>query len=839
MEKQCPIDEALRLIETGDHKRALKSLLSCIAQDPSNFQAYNALGTLYVESQPKRALRCFQRSLELNPNYPLALYNIANLLKAEGRVKEAVSLYNEALKIDPNLFQAYFNIGNILIESFDYEEAQKYLQRAISIEPDFVKALSNLGVCYFHLGNISEAINCHERAIKKDPNFADAHFNLALSLLMDGNYIKGWDEYRWRWKSSQFKPVNYKKPLWDGSDISGKRLLVFSEQGYGDTIQFVRYLKLILSKGINLLFQCPPALKDLIYSSFVQNNICIIDNNPSSTEYDLCCPLMELPFFFNTTLETIPLNIPYLTPDNRLIHKYSCLLNKASSERSDTFLKVGIAWRGSRANHRGQYRSMSLRDIAPLLMNKDVLFVSLMKEYAIELEGLEIAMLDMSKELIDFHETAALIANLDLVITIDTAVAHLAGAMGKPVWLMLHHTSDWRWMLHRTDSPWYPTMKIFRQNTKDNWDNVIEDITKELSLLAAIEIPDNKKGFYDQKITLPASPTQKGVSETEAMDYYRNIIETNPLNAQAHWELALLLLKNGNFDEGWREYEWRKRLPQCVDYYPNLPIPEWRGEDLSGKSILLYDEQGFGDVIQFVRFVYKLNTKKGSVKLLCRPELSRLMRTLEGSIEIYEKGVDFTVKVDYITSLMSLPFYLKIGIEDMAPINPYFHIPQKDINRWKDRMDPDPSVLNLGLAWGGRTSHLHNNLRSMNFNNMLPLLELPGVAFYSLQKHDNTTDISDYDIRDCTSEFRDFYDTACFISNLDLVITVDTAVAHLAGALGKETWLMLPFNAEWRWFKDEHRTLWYPTMRLFRQSTPGDWQGVIDRIINNIKVLKG
>jgi len=799
----------------------LKALLEQIAQDPKDHEAYNDLGTYYAKTDPTKALRSFQRAIELKPDFAVAFYNLANVLKETGNHDTATSYYTKALEIDPQLYQAYFAKGCIYLERYEYAQAATLFKKALEINTTYPEALTNLGVCYYNQGYVSEAIRYYEKALDASPTYADAHFNLGLALLMLGNYQRGWAEYRWRWQTSHFKNTIRNKPEWNGEDISNKTLLIYAEQGYGDTLQFVRYINLVKPLCKSIILECPLALKTLIKNSFT--DVLVTDATDHS---DLCVPLMELPRIFKTTLTTIPAHIPYLWPTVASVSKAKAILDNIKGE--DT--KIGLLWQGSSVNKRGSYRSMTFEEVSPLLGLPYLRFLSLSNE---PVSYRHPRLIDLSAYIDDFNDTAGFIAHLDLIITIDSAVAHLAGAMGKPVWLMLHFISDWRWMLNRDDSPWYPTIKIFRQERPNDWKGVISRVSEELASAYKTSVTLNNPS-QDQN-TRPLSHNAQG-DYTEAIRLLKKVLEDRPNLAEAHFELALLLLKSKNFKEGWMEYEWRRELPICKGSYPTLPLPEWKGQDLSGKSILIYDEQGFGDAIQFVRFLKPL--KKWGAKavyLLCQKELTRLMRGLEGIDGVFARGVDFTVSIDYISPLLSLPFYMGLGYKDLHCPTPYLNVSLQDVNIWANKLSNSPTPLKVGLAWSGRSSHPKDKHRSIPFELLQALFEVKGVQFYSLQK-DSTC--SHPKLIDYTKLFNDFYDTAAFLLNLDLVVSVDTAVAHLAGALGKNTWLLLPDNADWRWFDDQYGTVWYDSVTLFRQPFPDDWVSLIEHIAHRLSTIQ-
>lgn len=779
--------EALHLLDKAEVDNAKALLLEALRKDSNNHEAYNNLALILINEDLEKAERCLKKAIYIKDDYTDAIYNLANIYKQKGLYNDAITLYKRALQTNPFLYQAYYNIANIYLEKSNYNEAIHFYLKAIELNQNYYQAYSNLGVSYFFLGHIDKSIENYYKSIRIKSDFAEAHFNLGLALLMLGDFKKGWNEYQWRWKLPNFKKIQTDKPEWDGTVIKGKTLFIYAEQGYGDTIQFVRYLHTLQSLDIKIKFACPKALITLIANSFP--NIDILDlKEIDKINFDIHCPLLELPRFLTNSIEDIPSHVPYLRPSQDIIERFKELLSNNGK------IKVGLIWQGSKDNRRGFYRSIDSRFVESITRLKGINFISLMVD---RIDG-HSNISDLSGELLDFHHTAGLIANLDLIITIDTSIAHLAGAMGKPVWLMLHYISDWRWMLHRLDSPWYPTMRIFRQHQLDDWRKVIEDVIDELSRLTG-QVKDE--------------------------DIQKDI---DLVHAQINWDKALQLLKEGDLKNGWRLYNWRREIKGAKGSYPDLGIIEWTGQDLTDRGILVYDEQGFGDVIQFIRFAGSLLQKCVRLYILCRPELYRLIKTFNQSINVLKRGEDFTVSVDYICPLMSLPFYLNIDkIEKLSYISPYFHIAHKDTIKWQKYLEGHKG-LKIGIAIESRKGQVYSEKKSIPISLFSNILTIENVAFYNIQKTDNLeikTVINDY-----SNYFSDFYDTASFIMNLDLIISVDTASAHLAGALGKDTWLMLPFDSDWRWFNDTDWTVWYPTMRIFKQTQQGDWQGVLEKI---------
>jgi hypothetical protein len=326
-------------------------------------------------------------------------------------------------------------------------------------------------------GELDEALSVCQRAIQLRPDHAGAHWNKSLVLLLKGDFAQGWAEYEWRWQSKDFRSPrrDFPQPQWRGEDPSGRTILLHAEQGFGDTIQFIRYAPLLAGRGARVIVECQPELQRLLGG--VEGIQHLTARGEPLPPFDLHTPLLSLPLAWGTRVKTIPGNVPYIKPDPALVGAWRGRL------AGDSALKVGLVWAGSPIRKDDRYRSLPLSSLAPLAGVKGVSFYSLQKGKATEQAqnpppGMNL--IDMTEEIKDFADTAALISHLDLVITVDTAVAHLAGAMAKRVWTMLEFVPAWRWLLNREDSPWYPTMRLFRQPAIRDWATVIRRVAGEL-----------------------------------------------------------------------------------------------------------------------------------------------------------------------------------------------------------------------------------------------------------------------------------------------------------------------------------------------------------------------
>jgi tetratricopeptide (TPR) repeat protein len=422
------------------------------------------------------ALDSFERALALRPNLVEALCNRGNALNKMKRFEDALASYDRALALHPGHAGSHYNRGSTLHELRRYEEALVSYDRATALRPHYPEASSNRGATLYELKRHGEALESYDRAIALQPDYPEAHWNAASLSLLIGDFTRGWAEYEWRWKYETLKSAkrNFAQPLWGGEVIDGKTILLHGEQGLGDTIQFCRYAPFVAARGGRVILEVDKRLHPLMLSlAGVDQVVPAGDSLPS---FDLQCPLLSLPRVFETQLKTIPSAVPYLraTPDKSA--EWSARLG------SEDGYRIGLAWSGNAAHHRDQMRSISLSALLKLL-DTEATFISLQKDVrttdAAAL-GQHSDIIQFADALTDFSDTAALISNLDLVISVDTSIAHLAGALGRPVWILLPYLPDWRWLLDRDTSPWYPTARLFRQDDTRQWGGVLARVRDSL-----------------------------------------------------------------------------------------------------------------------------------------------------------------------------------------------------------------------------------------------------------------------------------------------------------------------------------------------------------------------
>ncbi len=928
---------------------------------------------------------------------------LAVVLSRLGREHEALASYDRALAIRPLHIQALSNRGVILDDLRQFEAALASYDRALAVRPDYAPALANRGNSLGALRRFDEALASYDRALAIQGNFADCRFNRALLLLLLGRYAEGWREYEWRRRLKAWVARNFAAPEWRGEDLHGKRLLLYAEQGLGDTIQFARFAPLLAKRGAEIVLDVQAPLGGLLQR--VEGAARIVRQGETPPAADFQLPLMSVPFVLGLDAAQIPAVVPYLRADVARVAAWGARLPEGK-------FRVGIAWQGNPRRKIDRGRSIPLAAFAPLCRVPGVRLISLQKHDGVEQLAALPDVMRVSELGADFDsgpdgflDSAAVMMHLDLVVTSDSTIAHLAGALGRPVWVILRDVPDWRWMLDRPDTPWYPTARLFRQDRRDDWGEVMGRVAAALAgmmsetthppasaatpaeavdmrqalaayergaldeaerlsravlaadlrnfeahhLLAVVEArrgrqiealasydralalrpddpqllsnrgvtlgelgrpeealasynralalrPDHAPALsnrgnalralrrfeealasYDRALALrpdfPEALSNRGTTlhdlrrYAEAIDSYDKALARRPDYAHAlsnrglalqqlkrfaealasydkalaavpgyqdcHSNRALLLLLLGCFDDGWREYEWRRRGPAWPPR--RSAAPEWQGEELRGRRLLLYAEQALGDAIQFARFVPFLAERGGEIIVEVQPSLCGLMQSLGGASQVVRQGGDddSLPAIDFHLPLMSVPAVLGLDETQIPAAVPYLAADPVRVAAWTSRL-PD-GEFRIGIAWQG---NILSAARAVPLRAFAPLGEIPGVRLISLQKGAGVEQLEelpdgmfvdslgpDFDTGD-----DGFLDAAAVMMHLDLVITNDSAVAHLAGALGRPVWILLVEVPDWRWMLGRADTPWYPTARLFRQRRRDDWGEVLARV---------
>jgi FkbM family methyltransferase len=483
------VEEALEIAwkqhQAGDLRGAEKVYRQVLQVTPANANAWCFLGmACHDQRRFDDAVEAYRQALQIQPNFPVALSNLGNTLKQKGKPNEAEDSCREAIRLKPDYSTAHNNLGVALVAQGRLREAGDVFEKALALMPNDAVAHANLSAALVRQGKYDEAEASSQQALALNPNYAEAHKNQGIVWLLLGDFERGWPEYEWRWQCAESKMPSYKQPLWDGSPLNGKTILLHHEQGLGDSIQFVRYATALKERGARVIVKVQKPLMKLM-AGFPNTDVLVCDD-ADLPDFDLHVPMLSVPGILKTTLETIPADVPYLAADSSLLDKWKHRLAAYGG------FQVGIAWQGSPDFHADAQRSVPLRHFAVLAKVEGVRLFSLQKGYGSE----QIEALDGAFEVIDFGDeldgdagpfmdTAAIMKSLDLIITSDTSVPHLAGALGVPTWTALSVSPDWRWFLEREDCPWYPTMRLYRQTTLDDWEDVFARIAKDLRVRVA------------------------------------------------------------------------------------------------------------------------------------------------------------------------------------------------------------------------------------------------------------------------------------------------------------------------------------------------------------------
>jgi tetratricopeptide (TPR) repeat protein len=1052
------------LTALGRWDEALAAYDEALRRDPRSAAAHCNRGrALRNLKRPAEALESFTSAIALAPDYAEAFNNRGNALTDLDRIVDASSDYAMAIALKPDLQPAHCNHGRVLWTLGRLDEALVSLDRALGLDPYCADAHNIRGNVLADLRRTEQALAAYDRAIELKPDLDDAYWNKSLVLLQLGRFEAGWPLYEWRKRSHGAAARNYDQPLWLGDfDVSEKTLLLYHEQGLGDTLQFCRYIATLRQRCAKLIVVVQQPLLALV-RTMAPEALVITDDDPLPP-FDCHIPMLSVPLALGATLATIPSPRPYVGAEPELRAKWNARLPDSAKPR------IGVVWSGNPGHRNDRHRSIPFETMQPLL-GLDACWVSLQKEIrsseadAVARSG---NLLFFGDRLGDFTDTAALIDLMDLIVTVDTSVAHLAGAMGKPVWIMLPFNPDWRWMHDRGDSPWYPSARLFRQDAIGDWTGVMRRVQAELALrferlspaaggvvdrlreadhfnrrgiefamrgrldeavacldMAVAQRPDwvvayvnrgnarldmdrraealadfdaaialrpdyapahcnrgralwtlhranealasfdraialnpnhaeayNNRGAaltelkqaeraledldraialkpdyaeahnnrgnarlalarpqaaladYDRALTIrpdfplahcnrSAALRALGQAEEalasidralalaadyadahnnranalldlgrphealtsvdraiairpdfagawcnrglvlaelgrrdEALGSYDRAAALDPELALAPWNKSLVLLQLGKFEGGWPLFEWRSRVHKRARTYDG---PRWRGDaDVAGRRLLVHAEQGFGDTLQFYRYVGMAASRCAVVVFVVPRELRELLQHLGAGVQVIAED-DPLPPYDVQCPLLSLP--LAFGTTPgTIPVNsPRLRADDSLCAQWEVRL-PARTKPRVGIAWSGNPAHHNDGNRSIAPVLLDPLLALD-VAWVSLHRATRAGDSEILGpggrVAHFGDQLADFSDTAALIERLDLVITVDTAVAHLAGAMGKPVWIMLPFNADWRWMLDREDSPWHPTARLFRQREIGDWTRVV------------
>lgn len=967
--------------QTGQAIALYRTAISIAADHAAlHFNLANALAEAGADAA---ALEAHGAALRCDPGFAAAYTNSGNLLRRLGRAQDALEAYRRALYLAPLEGSARYNLGTALLDLGRPAEALPFFEQAAMLRPPYPPALASAGEALLRLGRRDAAQGWFAAALKHDPADHAARMGLAVGLLAAGDFAAGWAAFEARLESAQVRqslPSLEGVRLAPGDAVAGKHVVVMAEQGFGDTLHFVRYVRLLRERGARVTLLVPPDLVGVL--SGVADAV-----HPKEwqvRDVDFICPMLSLPFVFGTTLATIPADLPYLAASAHAAAYWQRALPPGDR------LRVGLVWSGNPAHLLDAQRSLKLADLAAVLAVPGVAFHAVQTEFRAGDLPVPAGVQRHDDALADFAATAGLLARMDLVIAVDTAVAHLAGGMGRRLWLLLGAQADFRWLEGRDDSPWYPGAKLFRQG-EGGWAPVIAAVAQALAAVARADAdfrrgnalwsqgrhdkairafraaaardplhldarnhlgnallaqgrtdaaiaayrdgiaiapgradlrynlanallsagraaeaeaeyrtalaraPDHvgannnlgnalrNQGRHDEALgpyqaALRARPdfagTLNNVASTllalhrpdeampllqraialqpdyaeacnnlggallaldrpgEAITWFQAAAAADPDLAQARFGAALALLAEGDYTAGWRAYASRWEDPRFCDDAPDYGTPIWTGAgDIAGQRMLLHAEQGLGDTIQFARYAPILRAAGAIVVLQVQAPLLDLLAPLAD--EIVAAG-DPIPAHDLRCPLLSLPHALGTTLATVPAQNPYLHAEPARIVAWRARLGAHPVRPRVGIVFSGSPDNPDDALRSISAADLIAAL--PGAELHVVQRDVRAADMA---VLAANPEVRrhrpgGFAEIAALLECLDLVVSVDTAIAHLAGALGRPVWVLLQFAADFRWLRGRADSPWYPTARLFRQATRGDWGAALAGVTTSL-----
>ncbi len=473
--------KGLNCLARGLKLEAARCFYQAVREQPDYTDAHFNLGLALQESkQLAEAGACYEQVVRLQPDHASAWNNLGVARRQLGQLSKAVEAHRRAVLLSPGNVDFLNSLANALRAVEQVGEAIQILEQTLQINSNCAVLWHTLGNARREAGELCESQAAFRRALQIEPQLVESHWDLAFTLLLQGDFLRGWEEYEWRWQRQDHPARSFAAPTWQGEELRGRRLLVYAEQGAGDTIQFVRYLPLLAQRGARVVLECPQPLVSLLQT--LPGLETVIARGDALPPVDLQCALLSLPHRFQTTLDSIPASVPYLQSrgDSPRLPPVRTIAGRQ--------LRVGLVRAGNPAHQNDARRSISLEVLQPLLSHTEITFYSLQPPTNVvgHHPKTDHWPVDLSALINDYADTAALIRQLDLVISVDTSVAHLAGALGHPVWLLLPFAPDWRWLMQRDDSPWYPGMRLFRQPTAGDWSFVIKEVSESLKVFAAI-----------------------------------------------------------------------------------------------------------------------------------------------------------------------------------------------------------------------------------------------------------------------------------------------------------------------------------------------------------------
>jgi len=952
-------------------KTAIFYYEEALSLNPKNYEANLNLALLYRnQGEYQKAKRNLNILTRTYPNQFLPVYNLGFCNDKLGNKDEAKGNYLTAISIDNQNPEAHFALGNIYKDEKDWENAkiqyqiaienstpnsryysnlgyvfhytgdfinaEKILKQAVETDPNNLDAKVNLASTLFELDRIEEALLVHDEIISSGENVDIGKFNKSLVLLYAGDYENGFDYYRWR-KESAFRNQFADIKQWNGENLNGKSIVILDEQGVGDFFQFSRFVfvlnEIFPTATIKLFVR--NQLTDFVRKTNLSKYLC---ENPSSN-FNFTCDLLSLPYFVKNYSAKSDVN-------------YLGITSQKQFENSN-LKKIGIVWRGNPDHMYDFKRSLKLENILHLF-NSNFQFYSLQKEITEnEKEMLKNhKIIDLSEQLTDFYQTAEFINSMDLIITVDTAVAHLSGILQKETWLLLPKIPDWRWQQSGDISVWYNKVYLFRQKIAGNWTDVLHEIflklnkngsdfakiQKKQNAIELIESGKNEEGIRALSEILKENPNDVevlnllgflflSVDKVKSVEFFEKSLKINfdygilKEKAKILFDLGIIseaakidYLKLVEFEETseiynviglcfQKEYDFEQavfyfekaiNLEKKAGYYLNLAnnlyylsrfeeaiksyskaieienlvsakigrsfaylvtrqfllgfedylfsldkniektfgkSQKWNGENLIGKSIFIYAEQGIGDSIEFSRFLNYIKDPQTKIIVGVNKATEKLFQTVPFVSKVVTTGV---VQTDYFASMLALPNILKLSkTEDFELKDMIFDLSKVEI---PSNIYIQKEKRNFGLVLETNSKSPTVAKRIINIETAKKLFEIPNSHFYLLQKEisNELLEFCQNNSQKITIVSADLAEIGKFIEELEAVITIDTAMVHLSASLNNKTYLLLPKPADWRWEFSGEKTYWYSSVEMIRQVVPENWQNVIDELYEKL-----
>ena len=772
---------------------------------------------------------------------------------------------------------------------------------------------------YLEVLNFDKACEYYSEIFQNDNKDIKSNFDLSLISLLHKEYRLGFKRYESRLLLESYRaflPIKYPKKL---QDLKNKTVFVFHEQGLGDTLQFIRFIDNLYKYTNKISIYVQNSLRTLLQESFPKYNF--VSDDYKHIQYDFVIPLISIPYLLDMNI---------IKPINKYVFtkKINVKKFKQNIKLNKNIYNIGICWQGQSENTRDKYRSIPYEKIKSLfnISKEKIQFYSLQKDFRVQDENI----IDLGLYFDDFTDTAIAIESMDLIITVDTSIVHLAGSLGKKTWLLLPYLPDWRWGLNENSTDWYKKVTIFRQKNRLDWAEVLLNIKYQLKKkvdLQNININEEikytlnleEKKLYNQALSINkklikidplnyevlynmgnilslqddflgaikeykkalllkqdfifclnnisncfqrlrrfdeakyyllqairinpnipmvldnyASLLKDMHNYQEAELFYNKAIRCDKTHISAHHNLGLLYILQGKFIQGWVEYEWRLKKEDYIKFNSRFTKNIWTGEDLTSKVLLISMEQGFGDCIQFIRYVLLIKKQFNAKKIIVTVSapLIKLFQTITEIDTIFNLK-DEIPKYDYYIPIMNLAKVFNTDITNVPTFKKYLKIDSK-----MNKFIKDGKKINIGFVWSGSNTHNSNLTRDIQLKLFKKIFTIKEGKFYSLQvdtKEDESKYFEKYNITDMGKSFNNFHDTASVIKYLDLVITIDTSVAHLSASLGVKTWVLLSSNPSFLWMNKGKKSLWYPSMYLFRQEVNQSWKELFVDVENKLK----